>query len=240
MNPIKMLGLMALLALMAMAIVGASSAAAEGTSLCSADESSCPMEKVFKHVHETTLSGKKAVLETGLTVVKCDVLFLGNAIENTESGALVISGNFTYTNCDSCTAEEVGGPAQVEILREGHETATVAIGVEVKFVCDGVSCVYSGEELMGTGKGPLLSTETNGEISIVEQTVERVSGFLCSETGKLTITTTPLSATYVTGSDMECRYRRNADGLYDRYSNGNFNQCEGHLPPKNGLYELFP
>jgi hypothetical protein len=189
-----MLGLAALAALMAMAIVGASSAMAESTSLCAADEAECAAP--LTHVHETTLTGKKAVLKTSIVTVECDVLFLGDTLS--ESGApLVIHGTFTYTNCGSCTATEENGPAEVKVLKEGHEAGSVVGEGLVHVECSGLNCRYNGVGLKGAAKGPLLSTETNGEVSLVKQLTNKESGLFCPSTSELTITTTPLSATYL-------------------------------------------
>jgi hypothetical protein len=196
---IKMFGLAALAALMAMALAGASSAMAESTTLCTANGSGCGVT----HVHETTLSGSshKAKLLGGLITVACDVLFLGDALA-AEASPLVIHGNFTYTNCGSCTVAELkGGVAKIEVLKEGHETAKVT-GEAVVFVdCGGESleCEYDGVGLESTAKGPLLSTETNGESKITNQIVHKHAGggALCPEESKLDITMTPLSAIYI-------------------------------------------
>jgi hypothetical protein len=198
---IKMLGLAALAALMAMAFVGASSAMAESTSLCSVDESPCETANRISHVHETTLSGGKATLLNSISNVLCDVLFLGDTV-GTLNNPLVINGTFTYTNCvdekpNSCTVTEESGPAEIKVLKEGHETAKVTGEGLVKVVCTGISCKYNGENLIGTGKGPLLSSETNGNVTITDQSTKKVSGLLCPATAKLDITTTPLSATYI-------------------------------------------
>jgi hypothetical protein len=200
-KPIKMLGLAALAALMAMAIAGASSAMAESTSLCAADEAECATP--LTHVHETTLTGHKAVLKTSLLTVECDVLFLGDALS--ESGApLVIHGTFTYTNCGGCTATEENGPAEIKVLKEGHETGSVVGEGLVHVECSGLNCRYNGVGLKGTAKGPLLSTETNGEVSLVKQSTNKEGGLFCPSTSELTITTTPLSATYITLGPMDC------------------------------------
>ena len=61
MKSIKLFGLAALAAMMAMAFIGASSAMAETTQLCKVDEPLCAAGNVA-HIHETTLSGKPAVL----------------------------------------------------------------------------------------------------------------------------------------------------------------------------------
>jgi len=192
-----MLGLAALTALMAMAFLGASSAmAAESTALCGADEAECASP--LTHVHEATLAGKKAVLKTSIVTVECDALFLGDALEGlVEEGPVVIHGTFTYTNCGNCTATEENGPAEVKVQKSGHETATVTGEGLVHVECSGLNCRYNGTGLNGSGKGPLLSTETNGSVTLTEQSTAKESGLFCPSTSKLTITTTPLSATYI-------------------------------------------
>jgi hypothetical protein len=148
-------------------------------------------------VHEATLAGHKAVLKTSIVTVECDVLFLGDALS--ESGKpLVIHGKFTYTNCASCTITEENGPSELKVLKEGHETASVTGEGLVHVECSGLNCRYTGEGLKGTAKGPLLSTETNGEVSLTEKEVHKESGLFCPKESKLTITTTPLEPTYVT------------------------------------------
>jgi hypothetical protein len=189
---IKMFGLAALAALMAMAFVGASSAMAESTTLCSGDGSGCGVT----HVHETTLAGAKEKWLTSIVNVECDALFLGNTV-SALSSPLVITGEFTYTNCGSCTVTEVGGGDEVKVLRLGHETADVTYEFEIHVNCSGLNCTYNGEGLLGTGKGPLLSSETNGSVTITEQVLKKVSGLFCPSTSKLDITVTPLSATYI-------------------------------------------
>src|SRR5262249_4119350 len=110
-KPIKMLGLAALAALLAMAFVGASSAMAESTALCSADieteeeesAGSIKNECEVTHVHETSV-GKGKLLSSSLNV-ECDVLFLGEVVAT--GSPLRIEGNFTYSNCNAgCTATE--------------------------------------------------------------------------------------------------------------------------------------
>ena len=62
MRSIKMLGLAALAALIAMAIVGASSAMAGNTALCkvmagAGEDEGCAAGQLASHVHEETLTG---------------------------------------------------------------------------------------------------------------------------------------------------------------------------------------
>lgn len=85
-------------------------------------------------------------------------------------------------------------------LKLGHEKADVTYEFSLLVECGGfIECEYDGEGLMGTAKGPLLATETNGEVSISEQNLNKTGeGFLCPKTTKLDIVTTPLAATYIT------------------------------------------
>src|SRR5436190_6692057 len=163
-----MFGLAALAALMAMAFVGASSAMATTTALCSNDSASACTE--ITHVHETTLAGEanQATLLSSVINVKCDVLFLGDTLMT--EGPLLIHGHFTYTNCNnSCVVTEESTDALIEVARTAHETASITGEGEVRVHCGFfINCVYNGEGLAGVAKGKLLSSETNGESSTTE------------------------------------------------------------------------
>jgi hypothetical protein len=195
---IKMIGLAALTALMAMAFVGASSAMAENTQLCKTDTTPCGSP--VTSVHEESVG--KAKLLTSIGTTECNVLF-----GSTSVGALGapqrLEGNFKYTNCElaggACTATEESGPAEILVLKEGHEKAKVTGEGLVHLVCGAsINCSYNGTGLIGTATGPLLSTQANGEVVLTGQsTTKETGGFLCPKTAKLDITTTPLSATYI-------------------------------------------
>ena len=193
MNPIKMFGLAALAALMAMAFVGVNSAMGEETALCKADENPCAAGNIFTHVHEISI-GKAKFLSS--VPVECDVLFLGD----TESlgNPLFIEGAFTYTNCGSCTVTEENGPSQIGVLKYEHEKAFEVIEFLVYINCSGfIKCRYLGEGLEGIAIGPLLSTQANGEVSYQGQELTWESGPFCPKPVKLDMTTTPLVATYI-------------------------------------------
>jgi len=198
---IKMIGLTALAAPLAMAFVGASSAMAESTSLCSVDENPCALANQLGSVHEMSVG--KAQLLTSVGTFECDVLFSGT-IAMKLANPLVISGSFAYMSCvlggSNCTVTEINKPAEIKVLKEGHETARVTFKYQIHIVCAGfIDCTYNGESLNATGKGPLLSAQVpDGEASIQEQSLTKVAGgFLCPKTAKLDITTTPLVATYI-------------------------------------------
>jgi hypothetical protein len=197
---IKIIGLAALTALMAMAFVGASSAMAETTALCKVDETPCEAENQVDSLHETSVG--KAKFLTSLFTTECNALFSGT-VATKLANPLVISGNFTYTNCklgeSICTLTEENGPAEIKVLKEGHETAKRTLEYLVHLKCGtSIDCSYTGTNLVGTVKGPLLSTLTTGEVTFSEQAATKeAGGLLCPKTSKIDITTTPLSATYI-------------------------------------------
>jgi hypothetical protein len=188
-----MFGLAALAALMAMAFVGASSAMAEGnTSLCTVDGATCASP--ITHVHEESVG--HALLKSSFATVECEVLFLGDALNSGVSNPLVIHGTFTYNCLNGCTAEEEFGPAEIKILRLGTELADVTGEGLVHVEC-GLDSTYNGVGLAGHAKGALVATNKLGEVVITAATTNKESGLFCPSTSKLTITTAPLSATYV-------------------------------------------
>jgi hypothetical protein len=232
MKPIKLL---AAAALMLSAVIGVPSAMAEPTGLCSTDAGKeNPCESVVTHVHETSVG--KGVLLTNILNVECDVLFLGDVTG--EGSPLKIKGNFAYSSCNGgeCEVKEVSSSAVIAVLKEGHETATVTGGAEALVKCGFfLHCVYNGGSLKGTAKGPLLSTQKNGETSIQGQAPTKVSGFLCPSTASLDITTTPLSPTYIVGA-MECVPDLN--GAYAEPDPDNSHKCKNKVGRPNGTWEL--
>jgi hypothetical protein len=113
----------------------------------------------------------------------------------------VIHGHFTYTECGSCTVEEVSAESLIEVLKEGHETSKVTGNGKVFVDCGTfLECEYDGAGLKGTGKGPLLSTETNGSVTLSNQVTHKAGGgFFCPAEAKLDIATTPLpNPVYIT------------------------------------------
>jgi hypothetical protein len=199
MKSIKMLGLVVLTALTTMAIGAAAPAIAEPTGLCGEDVNPC--ESVVTHVHETSVG--KAKLLTSVLTVECEVLFLGDV---TEGAPAVIKGTYTYSGCSSgCTIKEENGPAVIEFLKEGHETASVTGGGLGRLTCPlfGVECAYKLSGLKGQAKGPLLATQKNGEVTFTEQALTKEGGLSCPSSAKLDIKTTPLTATYIQGQ-MRC------------------------------------
>src|SRR5580765_5795403 len=229
MKPIKMLGLAALAALMAMAFVGAGSAMAEPTKLCSNDAEECTE---ITHVHETSVG--KGKLKSSLPTIECTVLYLGDVVEGTFA-PLIIKGNFTYSSCNNfCSVKEENGPSEIEVLKTASELTAVTGKGLVHVSCPFINCNYVGTGLEGDGKGALKSTQANGEVTLTEQNTEKESGS-CPEEAFLTLTTTPLVKTYIGHYKMVC-IKVAKGGLYK--SPGTSGECAEHDKERGGEYEL--
>ena len=195
MKTTKLIGLAALGAAAVIALVGAPSALAEGsTALCKADNESPCVNNLITSVHGESVG--KATLLTSSFNIECNVLFSGTAKLGNPA---IITGNFTYSSCNSsCTVTEQNGPATISVLRLGHELADVTGEGQVKLTCafGFVKCVYNGQGLQAHDLGPLLLTQPNGEVRLEEQKVNIVSGS-CPAEAFLDFLTTPLTATYI-------------------------------------------
>jgi len=189
---IKILGPVMVVAIFAMALLGASPAVGESTALCKADEES-ECASPISHVHY--VANDLEVL-TSVMDYKCDALLLAS---DTELGApQVLEGTFTYTSCNNgCERTEENGPAVLNFLKTGHESGEATGESLVHVVCGFfINCRYTLEGLVGSVKGPLLSSENNGEINFVEQELFHESGF-CPEVGLLDAKFVPLSPIYI-------------------------------------------
>jgi len=209
---IKMFGLAAIAAIAAMAFVGASSAMAEDTALCTEDSATlaCPSGKLVTHVHletqklnaaHTALVPAKGTLLTNILNVECVALFLGDVLAL--GAPQLIHGNLSYSSCTlGCTVTEISSGGLISLLKEGHELGKVTgTGFQVLVECtELLHCVYDGENLVGHALGPLLSTHT-GHVTFSDATVHKVSGLLCPETSKLDADFLPLEPTplYIKG-----------------------------------------
>jgi hypothetical protein len=242
-KPIKTFGLAVLTALMAMAFVGAGPAMAESTELCGLDPGTestapCPEGEAVVSIHEVSV-GKARVLTISQIQpeIECNVLFASTQIgtkAGTAGAPLVIKGHFTYTNCECPVKEKSGATTEIKVLREGHETAKVTGKLDISINCLGIFCVYNGTELEGTGKGPLLSTQANGEVTFNEQEVEGSGGF-CPSKGKLDITMTPLAPTYI-GNGGALHYCVKYDHLHGYYDEDP--TCKVIIPTREGFNML--
>jgi hypothetical protein len=235
MNPIKMLCLAALAALMATAFAGASSAVAEPTALCSNDVKEECTE--ITHVHETSIG--QAVLESELMTIECNALFLGDTVEGS-AAPLIIKGTYTYSSCsDSCTVKEENGPAEIKILRTGTELGTVTGKGLLHITCPFINCSYSGKGLEGHALGGLSAANEKGEISFVEQKATKEAGALCPSEVFLSIKTEPLGEFFIDYWKMVCIFIGANQGHYLSVNPNNNKECTtpGHTT-RIGSYEL--
>lgn len=200
MKSIKMHSLAVIGTAMAMALFTASVAGAENTQLCKVDENPCAVGNAVTHVHKETLVGAKAKVSIVTGSIDCALLYLGDSLGL--GAPLVVHGHVTFTECkrgsENCTAEETGPSTLIEVLRLGHDTADSSYSFHWNFHCGFIiNCTYDGENLLGTGRGPLLAASENGEDTITEQTLHKVSGTFCPETAKLSMATMPLEKVYI-------------------------------------------
>jgi hypothetical protein len=192
-KPIKMLGLVTLGALMAMAFVGASSATAEETQLCTTDTNPC--KNPTTSIHAVSIG--QAILTSDVQIVKCDVEFSSSSVGDLHDPQ-IITGTFKYANCTkNCAAEEEGGPAEIKVSKTGVELASVTGEAEVGVTCPFINCFYNGENLEGLARGAKTANHANGEVILSGQKLHKVKGLFCPKEAFLGITIGPLSATYI-------------------------------------------
>lgn len=193
MKIIKALGLVVPVAGIAMVLFGSATAMAESTALCEADENPC--ESPVSHVHYAA-AGKIKVVTSSMTY-ECKALLLAAVSEL--GSPQVLEGSFTYTSCDNgCTRTEENGPAVLQFLKTGNESGE-AIGESLVHVVCGIfiNCTYTLEGMTASLKGPLSSSQANGELTFVEQEMRHESGAICPEEAFLNATFVPLSPTYI-------------------------------------------
>jgi RHS repeat-associated protein len=208
--------------LIAMVFLGAPSAMAETTVLCSADENPCSAIHQITHVHETSVG--KAKLKSSLPTIECTVLFLGDVVTATEA-PLVIEGNFTYSSCNNfCSVKEENGPSEIEVLKTGSELAAVTGESLIHVGCPFINCNYTGEGREGHGLGPLTSGQANGSVTITEQETAAESG-VCPPETFLTITATPLVKTYIISGALPIEPLEEETEGGENPANPNVSQC---------------
>ena len=181
MRLIRNLSLAASAALMVMALFGASSAMATGsTSICTVDQEPCAAGNLVAHFHQVSTKANTTLLNSSLPV-QCIGLFLGDAA-TTLANPLVINGAFTYTSCTAgCTVtEEPANKAVIKVLRTASELAEVTGEATVHVNCFGfIDCYYIGEGLKGHGLGPLGTTDGFGHTTTSDQKVKFIKGSNC-------------------------------------------------------------
>jgi hypothetical protein len=207
-----MFGLAAIAAVAAMAFVGASSAMAESTLLCTTDtpalapsaaECTQPAEVHYTSVNEAGASAKATLLNS-ISNVECNVLILGTVQQGLKTNGpvpiTVTKENLQYTNCSPCTVttEEGGTILVLKLKSAGLELADVTgDGFKVKVVCLGfIKCIYNAAGLSGHGLGP-LATGGNGHVTYTKAKVTSESGGLCPAEAFLDALFKDLTKTYI-------------------------------------------
>jgi hypothetical protein len=206
---IKMFGFAALAAVVAMALVGATSASAkENTQLCKVHQEPCAAGNAPTSVH---FVAGTTVLKTSIITVLClaslvvaTPLGLGTAptpqvLHNTE---------ITWSNCgtnpahNNCTVTTLA-PGLVDLLKTALNLGTATVlGAEVKVVCGEIlNCTYGGAEVTGfTSEGALHTAGAgHGMLTASELTVPVVGGLLCPATSKWNALYEPLEHLYIVG-----------------------------------------
>lgn len=214
MKLIKMFGLAAVAAVVAMAFIGASSAMAlESTLLCLKDTASatptlteCEPPTTVHYLNvEVKLEGspvkevtkdKKGVLLNSTLNVECEALLQGTVLDELVTGGPVrvevAAGGLVYSNCTfGCTVTtRAGGTLLVQ--KTAAEEATVnGDGFEVEVNCFGFfDCFYNAAGLTGRGLGPLKAdVGGKGHVSYSDalggNTVNLVKGSGCPSVAKL-------------------------------------------------------
>jgi hypothetical protein len=206
-----MLGLAAIAAVAAMALMGVSSAMANSTQLCENDtktdppaagECKEPMTVHFISVNSEDKPGHaKLLAETfiGPVTVECESLISGEVLLGlVKEGPVVIHGEIKYSNCLNNAVVKVIKQGLISVLHLMNELADVtATGFEVLVETNGLHCVYNPTALVGHGLGP-LNTEGDGDahVTYTKAEVNHGSGFLCPSTSKLDALFESLTALY--------------------------------------------
>jgi hypothetical protein len=193
----KVIGLVAVAAIVAMAFVGASSAMANGeTSWCKVRQIPCQAANLYPGGTHFKAEATNTELLTSLGVIVCgSSVLLGNLLNELANPLLGEITALTYANCTlNGNACEVKSPAVGHLLflrtagyagtATSHNTSTL-----VKCVAAGIHCVFGGLRVLtftSTGGGA-EKEEKEGVPTEEEETKDKVtkeSGALCPATAE--------------------------------------------------------
>jgi hypothetical protein len=202
-----MFGLAAIAAVAAMAFVGATSASASSTLLCSslttgltpnAAECNSPSELHF-------VSVGKAVLLTPNINVECNALIQSTRTSAALAAPVTFNGTLKYESCSSgCTVKQVK-EGTISILKTAPELADVtATGYVVNVNClfGSLNCDYDATNLVGHGLGAdVAGTEGKGHVTYSGNVVnakEKLGGFIgCPTVSELDALFQSLTSLYI-------------------------------------------
>ena len=196
MRLIKLIGLAAVAAIAATAFIGASSASATSTVICTENVLVCPAAKSIelKLVHFEALDGK--LLIGGGLFVLCEKALLSGEVLMLAAPLPIHLHSLTYTNCKlgatgcTVTATNLGLLHLLKTapnLGELKDLANPTSFTTVHVVCGAsIDCEYKGEGLTGHAKGHNDTTGELGRVTYNEAVVTKVAGgILCPATSKL-------------------------------------------------------
>jgi hypothetical protein len=192
MRLIKMVGLAGVVAVVATAFVGASSAMANGpTVLCKVNEDPCAANET-KEVHFTSVGEPTLVTTVPSLTIKCASSLAVGTVEDLGTPTGITLTELTWTNCSSnqgaCTVE-TEAPGLLDVLKTAANLGTAkALGTEVKVTCGAViSCVFGGADTAGlTVEGALHNGGTShGKLNAPGIAVPKKKG-LCPATSTWT------------------------------------------------------
>jgi hypothetical protein len=167
----RLIGLVCVTAIAALALVGPSSAMAETTALCSVEENPC---KESNQIKEIEFEADDIVVLTSAMDYECDASFSATVSGLGAPQTLTVT-EMQYTSCNqgcSRTVEELG---TFSVNRTGADLGYMTgIGFEVYVECESsIDCTYAYTGMSGTIQG--------GHITFVEAPFEKISGLLCPD-----------------------------------------------------------
>ena len=195
-----MFGLAALAAVAAMAFVGATSASAVSTQLCST-HTSLTCSSAQTHVHATLKTGTVGKLLSPISVLCLGVLVENNVLGLATNGPQVVhTTNLTFSGCgtgsahDNCTVTTEEQPLS-HLLKTGlDEGVLLNLTGRTRLVCSniGINCVYDLE-------GSEFEASANHLIATETPTTELGGKFFCPDEGFLDGDLVGLLNTYILG-----------------------------------------
>ncbi|MDX6602508.1 MAG: hypothetical protein QOF13_1710 [Solirubrobacterales bacterium] len=194
MRLLKMFSLAAIAAVAAMAFIGASSASAQETALCTSDVALVCASPYTGHIEGVATSAPR--LLSNLANVTCEnSVILGNALglasasngtaQLTHIELIDFTGNCKTELGVSCTVTTIT-LGLADLLKTGSNQGTLtSLGNEVRVVCLGViNCTFGGEPSgSAVGASLPLSSSSLGTITVFEAPLTG-KGSLCPAVGK--------------------------------------------------------
>jgi hypothetical protein len=189
MKPMKMLGLLVIGAMAAMAFIGAGTTSA--TKLCSSNTSPCPAGNTYgkgTSIKTQLVAATKSVMSSGFVTITCTESTMSGKTTS-EGGSGAVTGEIssvTWKNCTSglgsCTTSALKTPWLAEITGSGGNGTMSVKDAAGKFTCGGTTCEYEASKasLSVTGGSPAKAKASNVSFNKIG------GGFLCSSTASWT------------------------------------------------------